>query len=147
MKVLLRQDYETLGKQGEIVTVKEGFARNYLLPKGIALAATAASQRVLEDEKKRLVRQQEKDKRQAETLGKELEAVSVTAVVAVGEEDRVFGSVTSQTIADLLQEKGHSIDKRKIVLDEPIKALGVYSVPVKLHPEVEVKIRLWVVKE
>ena len=147
MKVLLRQDYETLGKQGEIVTVKEGFARNYLLPKGIALAATAASQRVLEDEKKRLVRQQEKDKRQAETLGKELEAVSVTAVVAVGEEDRVFGSVTSQTIADLLQEKGHTIDKRKIVLDEPIKALGVYSVPVKLHPEVEVKIRLWVVKE
>jgi large subunit ribosomal protein L9 len=147
MKVLLRQDHETLGKRGELVTVKEGFARNYLLPKGIALAATAASQRVLEEEKKRLVRQQEKDKRQAEALGKELEAVSVTAVVAVGEEDRVFGSVTSQTIADLLQEKGHAIDKRKIVLDEPIKALGVYSVPVKLHSEVEVKIRLWVVKE
>jgi large subunit ribosomal protein L9 len=147
MKLLLRQDYETLGKRGDIVTVKEGFARNYLLPKGIALAATASGQRVLEDEKNRLVRQQEKDKRQAETLSKELEAVSVTAVVAVGEEDRVFGSVTSQTIADLLQEKGHTIDKRKIVLDEPIKALGVYSVPVKLHPEVEVKIRLWVVKE
>ena len=147
MKVLLRQDYETLGKRGDIVTVKEGFARNYLLPNGIALAATAASQRVLEEEKKRLVRQQDKDKHQAEALGKELEAVSVTAVVAVGEEDRVFGSVTSQIIADLLQEKGHTIDKRKIVLDEPIKALGVYSVPVKLHPEVEVKIRLWVVKE
>jgi large subunit ribosomal protein L9 len=147
MKVLLRQDHETLGKRGEIVSVKEGFARNYLLPNGIALAATDASQRILEDEKKRLVRQQEKDKKQAEALGKELEAVSVTAVVAVGEEDRVFGSVTSQTIADLLQEKGHTIDKRKIVLDEPIKALGVYSVPVKLHPDVEVKIRLWVVKE
>jgi large subunit ribosomal protein L9 len=147
MKVLLRQDHETLGKRGEIVSVKEGFARNYLLPNGIALAATDASQRILEEEKKRLVRQQDKDKRQAEALGKELEAVSVTAVVAVGEEDRVFGSVTSQTIADLLQEKGHTIDKRKIVLDEPIKALGVYSVPVKLHSDVEVKIRLWVVKE
>jgi large subunit ribosomal protein L9 len=147
MKVLLRQDHETLGKRGEIVSVKEGFARNYLLPNGIALAATDASRRILEEEKKRLVHQQEKDKRQAEALGKELEAVSVTAVVAVGEEDRVFGSVTSQTIADLLQEKGHAIDKRKIVLDEPIKALGVYSVPVKLHSEVEVKIRLWVVKE
>jgi len=147
MKVLLRQDHETLGKRGEIVSVKEGFARNYLLPNGIALAATDASQRILEEEKKRHVREQEKDKRQAEALGKELEAVSVTAVVAVGEEDRVFGSVTSQTIADLLQEKGHAIDKRKIILDEPIKALGVYSVPVKLHQDVEVKIRLWVVKE
>jgi large subunit ribosomal protein L9 len=147
MKVLLRQDHETLGKRGDIVSVKEGFARNFLLPKGIALAATAASQRILEDEKKRLVRQQEKDKKQAEALAKELESMSVTAVVAVGEEDRVFGSVTSQTIADLLQEKGQTIDKRKIVLDEPIKALGVYSIPIKLHPEVEVKIRLWVVKE
>jgi large subunit ribosomal protein L9 len=147
MKVLLRQDFETLGKRGDIVSVKEGFARNYLLPQGIALTATTASERVLEEEKKMLVRRQEKDKRQAEALGKELEEVSVTAAVAVGEEDRVFGSVTSQTIADLLQEKGHTIDKRKILLEEPIKALGVYSVPVKLHPEVEVKIRLWVVKE
>jgi large subunit ribosomal protein L9 len=147
MKVLLRQDYETLGKRGEVVTVKNGFARNFLFPRGIALEATPSSERVFQEESRTLLRRQEKDKRSAEALGKELEAVSVTAAVAVGEEDRVFGSVTSQTIAELLQEKGYTIDKRKILLDEPVKALGVYSIPIKLHTDVEVKIRLWVVKE
>jgi large subunit ribosomal protein L9 len=147
MKVLLRQDQENLGKRGEVVSVKNGFARNYLFPKGIALEATPSSERVIEEERKTIARRQEKDRKFAETQAKELEAVSVTAAVAVGEEDRVFGSVTSQTIADLLQEKGYTFDKRKILLEEPIKALGVYSVPIKLHPEVEVKIRLWVVKE
>jgi large subunit ribosomal protein L9 len=147
MKVLLRQDYETLGKRGDIVSVKDGFARNFLLPKGIALTAKPSNQKVLEEEKRILAHRQVKDKRTAETIAKELEEVSVTAAVAVGEEDKVFGSVTSQNIADLLQEKGYTIDKRKILLDEPIKALGIYSVPVKLHQDVEVKIRLWVVKE
>jgi large subunit ribosomal protein L9 len=147
MKVLLRQDYETLGKRGDVVTVKDGFARNFLFPKGIALVPTPANEKVLMEEQKTQARHQIKDKQQAEVLAKELEAVSLTAAVAVGEEDRVFGSVTSQTIADLLHEKGYTIDKRKVILDEPIKALGVYSVPVKLHTEVEVKIRLWVVKE
>ena len=147
MKVLLRQDQENLGKRGDVVSVKNGFARNYLFPKGIALEATPSSERVIEEERRTIARRQDKDRKSAEIQAKELEAVSVTAAVAVGEEDRVFGSVTSQTIADLLKEKGYDIDKRKILLDEPIKALGVYSVPVKLHPEVEVKIRLWVVKE
>jgi large subunit ribosomal protein L9 len=147
MKVLLRQDQENLGKRGDVVSVKNGFARNYLFPKGIALEATTANERVIEEERRTITRRIEKDRKAAEALSKDLEAVSVTAAVAVGEEDRVFGSVTSQNIAELLKEKGHDIDKRKILLDEPIKALGVYSVPVKLHPEVEVKIRLWVVKE
>jgi large subunit ribosomal protein L9 len=147
MKVLLRQDFETLGKRGEVVSVKNGFARNYLFPRGIALLATPAAQRVLEEEQRMLTHRQVKERRDAEALAKELETVSVTAAVAAGEEDRVFGSVTSQTIADLLVEKGYTIDKRKIVLDEPIKALGVYSVPIKLHTDVEVKLRLWVVKE
>jgi large subunit ribosomal protein L9 len=147
MKVLLRQDQENLGKRGDVVSVKNGFARNYLFPKNIALEATPSSERVIEEERKTIARRQDKDRKSAETQAKDLEAVSVTAAVAVGEEDRVFGSVTSQTIADLLQEKGYTFDKRKILLEEPIKALGVYSVPIKLHPEVEVKIRLWVVKE
>jgi large subunit ribosomal protein L9 len=147
MKVLLRQDYESLGNRGDVVSVKNGFARNYLFPKGIALMATSANQKVLEEEKKMFAHRFEKDQRAAEALAKELEAVSLTAAVAVGEEDKVFGSVTSQNIVDLLQEKGYTVDKRKVVLDEPIKALGIYSVPVKLHSEVEVKIRLWVVKE
>ena len=93
------------------------------------------------------VHREHKNKNEAENLARELEKISITATVAVGEEDRLFGSVTSQTIADLLQKKGHEIDKRKVILDEPIKALGVYTIPIKLHPDVEAKIRVWVVKE
>ena len=147
MKILLRQDQESLGKRGDVISVKNGFARNYLFPKGIAVLANPASMRVFEEEQKMLSRRHEKDKRKAQATAKELETVSVTAAVPVGEEDRVFGSVTSQTIADLLKEKGFTIDKRKIELEESIKALGVYSIPVKLHQDVEVKVRLWVVKE
>lgn len=147
MKILLKQDVEALGKRGEIVTVKEGYARNFLFPKGIAVPATPGNMKAFEEEQKLMLRREQKAKQEAERLAKELEKISVTATVAVGEEDRVFGSVTSQTIADLLAEKGYSIDKRKILLDEPIKALGVYDVPIKLHSEVEVKMRVWVVKE
>lgn len=147
MKIILRNDYESLGKAGEIVTVKDGFARNFLIPKGVAVLATKSNIKRLEDELRLSVRQQEKDLHEAEALVKELEKLSVTATVAVGEEDRVFGSVTTQDIADLLKEKGFEVDKRKITLDEPIKALGVYTVPIKLHSEVEAKVRVWVVKE
>lgn len=147
MKILLKKDFDVLGKQGDIITVKEGYARNFLFPKGIAVPATPGNLKAFEQEQKLMARREQKAKQEAERIAKELEKVSVAAVVPVGEEDRVFGSVTSQTIADLLAEKGYSIDKRKILLDEPIKALGVYDVPVKLHPEVEVKIRVWVVKE
>lgn len=147
MKILLKTDFEALGKRGDIVTVKDGYARNFLFPKGIAVPATPGNMKAFEQEQKLMARREQKAKQEAERLAKELEKISVTAAVPVGEEDRVFGSVTSQTIADLLAEKGYSIDKRKILLDEPIKALGVYDIPVKLHPEVEVKIRVWVVKE
>ena len=147
MKVILRQDYEALGKVGEVVTVKDGYARNFLIPQKIAIMANPHIMRILEEEQRRLEKQKDKDRRQAEGLAKELETVSLTATVSVGEEDRVFGSVTAQTIADLLKEKGYDIDKRKILLDEPIKALGIYSVSLKLHADVEAKVRLWVVKE
>lgn len=146
MKIILRQDYEALGKVGDVVTVKDGYARNFLVPKRIGILANQKSMRILEEERKTLTRQQNKDKRQAEAMVTELEKISVTATVSVGEEDRVFGSVTTQTIADLLKEKGYEIDKKKIHLDEPIKALGIYTVPLKLHQEVEANIRVWVVK-
>jgi len=147
MKVILRQSHENLGNIGDILNVKNGFARNYLIPQGIAVEATQKNMRMLEEELKMSSRREQKDQRQAEILAQELEKISITATVAVGEEDRVFGSVTSQTIAELLNKKGYEIDKRKVVLDEPIKALGVYTVPIKLHSEVEAKIRVWVVKE
>ncbi len=146
MKVILQQDFEILGKAGEVVEVKPGYARNYLLPRGIALAATPGNLKAYNEQKKLDAQRQERAKRSALALAEKLNGLSCTATVAVGEEDRVFGSVTSQTIADLLKEKGFDIDKRKILLAEPIKALGIYDVPVRLHPEVEAKIKVWVVK-
>jgi large subunit ribosomal protein L9 len=147
MKIILKQDYENLGKLGEIVGVKDGFARNFLFPKNIAVPATSKNVRILEEAKKHDEKRLARDQIQAEKLAKELENVSLTAKVSVGEEDRVFGSVTTQTISDLLKEKGYEIDKRKIKLDEPIKALGIYTISLKLHSDVEAKVRVWVVKE
>ena len=147
MKIILRSDYESLGKAGDVVTVKDGYARNFLLPKGIAVVATPKNVTRLEEERKQALRIQEKEQQEFVDMAQDLEKISVTAAVAVGDEDKVFGSVTAQNIADLLKEKGFDIDKRKISLDEPIKALGVYNVPIKLHSDVEAQIRLWVVKE
>ncbi len=146
MKVILKQDFEKLGKAGDVVEVKAGYARNYLLPRGIALEATPSNLRVFEEQKKLDAQRLDKAKKGALALAEKLEGVSCTAAVAVGEEDRIFGSVTSQTIAELLKEKGFDIDKKKIVLEEPIKALGIYDVPIRLHPEVEAKVKVWVVK-
>ncbi|MBN1352279.1 50S ribosomal protein L9 [candidate division KSB1 bacterium] len=147
MKIILLKNDDKLGDAGEIVNVKDGYARNFLFPHGLALSATSGNIRLFEEQKKLKAYRETKHVRDAETLANELNKVSCTASVAVGEDDKLFGSVTSQTIADLLKEKGFDIDKRKIVLEEPIKALGIYSVPIKLHSEVEAKIKVWVVKE
>ncbi|OQX95972.1 50S ribosomal protein L9 [candidate division KSB1 bacterium 4572_119] len=147
MKIILCKDYESLGKAGDVVTVKDGFARNLLIPKGIALKADKTNIQRLENEKKHQELKISKDKKEAELLAEELNKISCTATVTVGEEDKIFGSITTQNIADLLKEKGFEIDRKKIVLQDPIKALGIYEVPIKIHPEVESKIKLWVVKE
>ncbi len=147
MEIILRQDYEQLGKTGEIVTVKDGFARNYLIPKGIAYVATKNNKKRLENELKMQNWRKEKEKRAAEEMAKKLETVSCTIPVQVGEEDKLFGSVTSQNIADALAALGYEVDKRKIILEEPIKSLGIYSVPIKLHPDVTATVKVWVVKE
>ncbi len=147
MKVILKQKFESLGDVGEIVNVKDGYARNFLIPKGIALEANKRNLKIIEQEKKRLQAIENRIRREAEELANKLNSVSVTAEVQVGEEDRVFGAVTSQDIAELLKSKGFDIDRRKIVMDEPLKALGVYEVPIKLHPDVEAKVKVWVVKQ
>ncbi len=147
MEIILRQDYEQLGKTGDIVKVKDGYARNYLIPKGIAYVATKENKKRLENEIKLRSWKQEKEKRAAEELAKKLENVSCTIPVQVGEEDKLFGSVTSQNIAEALANQGIEVDRRKIQLDEPIKSLGIYSVPIKLHPEVTATVKVWVVKE
>ncbi len=147
MKVILREEVPSLGSKGQVVNVSAGYARNYLLPRQLAFAASPGNLKVFEEEQKQKVMRANKEKRTAEKLAHDLEKVSCTAPVAVGEEDRVFGSVTAQTIADLLKEKGIEIDKRKIDIEEPLKALGVYTIAIKLHPEVVGKVKVWVVKE
>lgn len=147
MKVILRQDFETLGKIGQVVDVKDGYARNYLFPRGIAYAALKGNVKALDEEKKNVEKKNLQELKAAEVLASELETVSVTIPVQVGEEDKIFGTVTAQMIADALKEKGHDIDKRKIEIEEPIKSLGIYGVSLKLHPSVSAKIKVWVVRE
>ncbi len=147
MKVILRRDYESLGKIGEVVDVKDGFARNFLLPRKIAYTALKGNLASLEEEKKNFAKKIEMEKKSAEAQAVELEKVSVTIPVQVGEEDKIFGTVTTQMIADALKEKGFDIDKRRIEVAETIKSLGIYEVSVKLHSNVDAKIKVWVVRE
>jgi large subunit ribosomal protein L9 len=147
MKVILRQNYESLGQVGDLVDVKEGFARNFLIPRKIAYTALKGNVLALEEEKKNIVKKKQQEIHSAETLAAEIEKVSVTIPVQVGEEDKIFGSVTTQMIADALKEKGYDIDKRKIDIEEPIKSLGIYGISIKLHPNVSTNIKVWVVRE
>jgi large subunit ribosomal protein L9 len=147
MKVILRQNIDKLGKIGQIVDVKDGYALNYLIPKGFAYVAVKGNVKALEEEKKIVEKRNLQELKAAETLAVELEKVSVTIPVQVGEEDKIFGSVTSQMIADALKEKGFDIDKRKIEMEEQIKTLGIYNANIKLHPSVNAKIKVWVVRE
>lgn len=147
MKVILRKNFDQLGKVGDVVNVKDGYARNFLLPRQIAYQATEGNIRALEEEKKQILKRDAKELEEAQKLQVELEKVSVTIPVKVGEEEKIFGTVTSQMIADGLKEKGFDIDKRKIEIAEPIKALGIYSVAIKLHANVTATVKTWVVRE
>jgi len=147
MKVILRNNVEKVGNAGEMVDVKPGYARNYLLPNGLALIANKANQAVYENEKKQVALHIAKEKQVAEEMQQKLEAASVTIAVTTGENDQLFGSVTSQDIADNLTSQGIEVDKRRIILEEPIKALGLYTVDVKLHTDVVGKVKVWVVKK
>ncbi len=147
MKVILKEDVEKLGKCGEVKEVKEGYARNFLLPRNLAVAANPSNLSSIEEIKKGKISREQKQKKESETLRDKLEQISCTAEVLVGEEDKVFGSVTSADIIKLLRDKGFVVDKRAVMLEEPLKALGVYTVPVKIHPEVTANLKVWVVKQ
>jgi large subunit ribosomal protein L9 len=147
MKVILTEPLEHVGGAGEIVDVKPGYARNFLLPRKLALVASHSNMAVFQEVQSQKGAQAARDKREAEERAEALGKASITIAVAVGEEDRIFGSVTNQQIAELLNEQDFEIDRRTIQLDEPIRALGVYDVPIKLHPEVEATVKVWVVKE
>lgn len=147
MKVILRKDIEQLGKVGQLVNVKDGYANNYLIPRGLAYVAVKGNVKSIEEEKKVHEKRNMQELKSAQLLAVELEKISVTIPVQVGEEDKIFGTVTSQMIADSLKEKGYDIDKRKIELEESIKTLGIYTANIKLHPSVNAKIKVWVVRE
>ncbi len=147
MKLVLRQDVEKLGRRGEVVSVAAGYGRNYLVPKQLALPATAGNLKRVELEQRRLVVKSARERGEAEELAQRLGRLSCTVARKVGENDALYGSVTNADVAAFLEREGLAIDKRKILLEEPIKALGIYTVPVRLHPEVTAEIKVWVVKE
>lgn len=147
MKIILRKDFETLGKVGDVVVVKDGYARNFLIPKKIAYTATASALKAIEEEKLQQARAEKKFVKESEKIKTELEKVSVTIPVKVGEDDKLFGSVTSQNIADAISALGFKIDKKNILLEDTLKNLGVFEVNVKLHTSVTATIKVWVVKE
>ena len=147
MKVILRKNFEKLGNVGEVVEVKDGYARNFLIPRNIAYLASKGNTKALEEEKVQIAKKAVKELEASQKLASELEKVSITIPVKVGEEDKIFGSVTNQMIADALKEKGYEIDRRKIEIDEQIKSLGIYTVKIKLHHDVIASVKTWVVRD
>lgn len=146
MDVILLENVARLGEKGAVVRVANGYARNYLFPKDLAVKNTPANARRFEQVEKQAQIKEDRLRTEAEGLAEKLEGVSCTAAVQAGEDDKLFGSVTANDIANLLKAQGIEIDRRKIMLEEPLKSLGVYIVPIKLHAEIEAKVKVWVVK-
>ncbi len=146
-EVILRRKVDNLGDVGDVVTVKSGYARNYLLPQGLAYPATDHSRRLLDHERTAALLAEEKDLGNARELAVRLEGSSITFSMLAGEEGKLYGSVGPRDIASKLGEEGHDVHAKHVMLVEPIKALGVYSVPIRLYPEVEASVKVWVIKE
>lgn len=147
MELILLKDVDKLGKRGEVVTVKDGYARNFLLPSGVARPNTPGNVQFVEALKAREAARLEEELQAAKALSEKLASFSLTIRVQVGEGEKLYGSVTAQDIANALQEDGISVDRKKILLEQPIKSLGVFQVPLRIHPEVGTLLKVWVVKE
>jgi len=147
MEVILREDVEKLGNRGEVVKVAAGYARNFLLPRKLAVAATESNRKIVEQERQAHLRKEAKLQTEAQDLAKLVNGVTVTITQKAGENDQLFGSVTAKDVADALAAKGFTIDRRKIHLDDPIKQLGEFKVPVRLHKEVTAEVTVVVAKE
>ena len=147
MEVILKEDVEKLGHRGEIVKVAEGYGRNFLLPRKLAIEASRANKAVIEQMKAAAVRKSAKEKTGAEALAQQLNDVQLTFERKVGEKDHLFGSVTSADFASALESKGFNVDRRKIHLDDPLKSLGEFHVPIKLHREVTAHVKVTVNRE
>jgi large subunit ribosomal protein L9 len=147
MEVILREDVDKLGHRGDVVKVADGYGRNFLLPQKLAMEATTANKAVIEQMKQAAVRRSAKEKSEAELLVNQLNQVELTFERKVGENDHLFGSVTASEIAHALEQKGFHIDRRKLQLEEPLRQLGEYHVPVKLHREVTAHLKVTVKAE
>jgi large subunit ribosomal protein L9 len=147
MEVILREHVDNLGERGQIVKVADGYARNYLLPRKLALPATEGNKKHVERERKIVEVREAQEKSQAEAIAGRLASIEITIARRVGETAQLYGSVTSADIAEYLRGKGFDVDRRKLILPEPIKSLGAYDVPLKLHREVTVPLKVHVVKE
>jgi len=147
MKVILLEDIKTLGNAGAQVDVADGYARNFLIPNRKALGATPANQRVFDNDKKAMGKKREKERLAAVELGAVLSGLSLTISRLAGEDDKLFGSVTNADVAEALGKEGHKLDKRTILLEEPLRALGIHEVKIQMHPEVTATVKVWVVKQ
>jgi len=147
MQVILLEDIPSLGKAGDQVKVSDGYGRNYLIPQKKAMLATEKSLKAIEHQKRQVQQQTGKVKKDAERIAQEIESLSCTFTKPVGESGKLFGSVTSMEIEAYLKENGIEVDRKKIHLEEPIKNLGMYTVPIKLHPEITAQLKVWVVQE
>jgi len=147
MEIILLRDVKKVGSAGEAVKVKDGYARNYLIPNKLAAPATAGAIKVFEAKKKKATKDEKKNKKSALITAESLSKISLTITVESGLNDVLFGSVTSESILNALRQEGVELDKTNIIIKEPIKKLGIYNVEIKLHPEVKQEIRVWVVKK
>jgi large subunit ribosomal protein L9 len=145
MKVILKEDVPDLGSTGEVVTVKDGYARNYLIPQSLAVQASTKNIRQLDHQKKLIEAHKSRVRKDADVMAEDIEKISCTIPMLVGEQDKLFGSVTSKDIEEALSQEGINISRKRIILEEPIKSLGVYTVDVRLHTEVTAKLKVWVV--
>lgn len=145
MKVILKEDVPDLGSVGDVVSVKNGYARNYLIPKQLAMQASIKNISQLEHQKRLIESHKSKVKKDADTMAEDIAKISCTIPMLVGEQDKLFGSVTSKDIEEALVQEGINISRKRIILEEPIKSLGVYTVDVRLHTDVTAKLKVWVV--
>ena len=147
MQVILLEDILSLGKAGDLVKVSDGYGRNYLIPQKKAILATEKGLKMLEHQKRQVQVRMGKMKKDLDKVAQQIEGLSCTFTKSVGESGKLFGSVTSMEIETVLKENGINVDRKKIVLDEPIKSIGVFTVPIKLHPEIVAQLKVWVVQE
>ena len=147
MKVILQEDVKSLGKMGDVVNVADGYARNYLIPKKLGVEANIKNVKALEHEKKKIDEKARKVMGEARGLAERLSSLTLTLSAKAGEEERLFGSITSMDIAEALKKEGFEVEKKKILLDEPIKRLGPHTVGIKIHPEVTTKVQINVIAE